>query len=145
MALPLLPIIAVAGAGAIAGVGTSSLLGGVGAGASNPTAVTNEAPYRNYTYSPTQTLVDSRQFSDSRQLLYSPSVIIESPNATITKKEALQNVPTQTLTPTVTASPTTSPSFSEERGTATSTGINPLWIIGGALIIGGAYYFGQKK
>lgn len=148
MVLPLLPLIAVAGAGAIAGVGTSSLLGGAGSGASNPTAVTNEAMFRNYspTYSPTNVLTDSRSFADSRILNYSPSVIIDSPQATLTKKEAISAQAQAESVPQITTTPTTSgASFDEQRGTATSTGINPLWIIGGALIIGGAYYFGQKK
>lgn len=158
MVLPLLPLIAIAGAGAIAGVGTSSLLGG---GGSNPNAtgsVTYEAPYRNYspTYSPTTstqtTSVDARQFSDARVLNYSPSLIIESPNAVISKKEELtssvQAQQSAQAIPTLYAVPTTTGSATTENKPVTS-GLDTKTILILGLIAGGAIiassYFGKGK
>jgi len=151
MALPLLPLIAIAGAGAISGIGASTLFGG---GGGNPTTTTYEAPYRTYNpiYSPTtstqETFTDARQISDSRQLMYSPIYQIESPYASITKKDALINEPKQQqaitpqqqmeVIPQVTGATT-----SEDR--STTAGLSPLVILGGALILGGVYFLAQKK
>ncbi len=156
MALPLLPLIAIAGAGAIAGVGASSIFGGGGSANPTTTSTIYEAPYRTYSpiYSPTtstqETFIDARQISDSRQLMYSPIYQIESPYATITKKDALINEPKQQqaitpqqqleVLPQVTGATST-----EDRAITTNTGLSPLVILGGALILGGAYFLAQKK
>lgn len=156
MALPLLPIIAIAGAGAISGIGASALFGGGGSGGTSTESITYEAPYRTYSpiYSPTtstqETFIDARQLSDSRQLLYSPIYQIESPYANITKKDALINEPKQqqAITPQqyLTALPeVTGATSTEDKSIATNTGLSPLVILGGALILGGAYFLAQKK
>lgn len=143
-----LTALGIAGAGAIAGVGANAIFGGGAGSSSNPTTTTNEAPYRNYspTYSPTNVNTDSRSFADSRILNYSPSVIIESPNATISKKEALTSQAQATSTPEVYTSPTTTGGkFDEERNASSSAGLNPMVILGGALILGGAYFLTNRK
>lgn len=146
MVVPLiLGALAVAGAGAVAGVGANKLLGGSD---SNPNVITNESPFRNYspTYSPTNVTTDSRSFSDARVLNYSPSLIIESPNSTITKKEAISSQAQAESTPTVTTTPTVTGSTNDEqRGTSSGLSINPIYLLAGALIVGGVYYLAKRK
>jgi len=129
----------------IGGVVVASAVAGyfAGSGQTNPSQVTNEAQFRNYspTFAPTTT--DARSIADSRILNYSPSVQIDSPNSSITKKEALTSNATARSDPTVTPK-VSGASFQEERGTSSGLGIDPIYILGGALILGGAYYFTKK-
>jgi hypothetical protein len=95
MPLPLIPV-AIAGLGIAGGYGISSFLGGT-----KKEASINYAPV----YSPTSSVVDARQSSYQ----YSPqyAVQISSPEASITKKDALTADLPMSLKPSVDGARTT--------------------------------------
>ena len=125
MALPLIPI-AIAGASGLAG----GLLGGMfGGGKQDQEAETTDNTYIDI-YSPTTT--DARQ--DSRQMVYSPIIQIESPQATATQRQDLYTEQTQRIAQDPNISPQVERVLVQETGTG--GGISNQALLIGGLVVG---------